>query len=243
MQVHAVALQRVSKRYGCGPSAVAAVVDVTLEVACGEFVSVMGPSGCGKSTLLNLIAGLDRPDEGQVVVGGSDLAHLSDDARSDIRLHQIGFVFQSFNLFPTFTVEENVAWPLEFLGVRWREARERAAAALEQVGVPAGALVRRPAELSGGEQQRVAIARALVTNPTLLLADEPTGNLDSRTGQAILDLLRALNTERDLTVVMVTHSTFAATYGNRTVELRDGRVVREVRAAPDPGARVIQLHD
>jgi ABC-type lipoprotein export system ATPase subunit len=144
MQVHAVALQRVSKRYGCGPSAVAAVVDVTLEVACGEFVSVMGPSGCGKSTLLNLIAGLDRPDEGQVVVGGSDLAHLSDDARSDIRLHQIGFVFQSFNLFPTFTVEENVAWPLEFLGVRWREARERAAAALEQVGVAARAPGRPP---------------------------------------------------------------------------------------------------
>src|SRR5262249_9349975 len=163
---------------------------------------------------------------------GRDLARLSDDARSDIRLHQIGFVFQSFNLFPTFSVEENVAWPLEFLGVRWREARGRAAAALEQVGVPSGALTRRPAELSGGERQRVAMARALVTNPTLLLADEPTGNLDSRTGQAILDLLRALNTDRELTVVMVTHSTFAATYGHRTVELRDGQIVREVAAAP-----------
>jgi len=239
----AVALERVSKRYGSGPQAVAAVVNVTLHVSCGEFVSVMGPSGCGKSTLLNLIAGLDTPDEGRVMVGGRDLARLSDDARSDIRLHQIGFVFQSFNLFPTFSVEENIAWPLEFLGVRWRQARGRAAAALEQVGVPASALGRRPAELSGGEQQRVAIARALVTNPTLLLADEPTGNLDSRTGQAILDLLRMLNTERDLTVVMVTHSTFAATYGHRTVELRDGQIVREVGAAPDPGARVIQLRD
>jgi len=222
---------------------VTAVVAVTLQVPRGEFVSIMGPSGCGKSTLLNLIAGLDTPDEGRVVVGGRDLAHLSDDARSDVRLHQIGFVFQSFNLFPTFSVEENVAWPLEFLGMRWRQARQRAAAALEQVGVPSGALARRPAELSGGEQQRVAIARALVTNPSLLLADEPTGNLDSRTGEAILDLLRALNTERDLTVVMVTHSTFAATYGHRTIELRDGQIVREVRAAPDPSGRVIPLRN
>jgi len=239
----AIGLERVSKRYGSGPQAVTAVVAVTLQVPRGEFVSIMGPSGCGKSTLLNLIAGLDTPDEGRVVVGGRDLAHLSDDARSDVRLHQIGFVFQSFNLFPTFSVEENVAWPLEFLGMRWRQARQRAAAALEQVGVPSGALARRPAELSGGEQQRVAIARALVTNPSLLLADEPTGNLDSRTGEAILDLLRALNTERDLTVVMVTHSTFAATYGHRTIELRDGQIVREVRAAPDPSGRVIPLRN
>ena len=240
---HAVILDRVSKQYGTGLQLVPAVADVTLWVPAGEFVSVMGPSGCGKSTLLNLIAGLDTPASGAVTVCGRELQGLSDDARSDLRLRHIGFIFQSFNLFPTFTVEENVAWPLEFLGVRWRQARQRAAAALEQVGVDLAARDRRPAELSGGEQQRVAIARALVTEPQLLLADEPTGNLDSRTGQSILDLLRRLNRERDLTVVMVTHSTFAATYGHRTVELHDGRIVREVRAEPEHGARVVPLRE
>jgi putative ABC transport system ATP-binding protein len=239
----AVILDSVTKRYGRGASTVPALVAMDLTVAAGEFLSVMGPSGCGKSTLLNLIAGLDMPDGGCVVVGGHDLAHLSDDARSDLRLHQIGFVFQNFNLLPTFTVEENVACPLEFLGVSWRQARARAGDALERVGVGRAAARRRPAELSGGEQQRVAIARALVTNPMLLLADEPTGNLDSRTGQAILDLLRALNTDRDLTVVMVTHSTFAATYGHRTVELRDGRIVREACAPRDNGGRVVPLRE
>jgi putative ABC transport system ATP-binding protein len=239
----AVVLERVSKQYGAGAATVPAVNDVSLRIRAGEFVSIMGPSGCGKSTLLNLIAGLDTPDGGHVVVGGHDLASLSDDQRSDIRLHHIGFVFQSFNLFPTFTVEENVGWPLEFLGQRWRQARERARAVLEQVGVARGALARRPAELSGGEQQRVAVARALVTNPLLLLADEPTGNLDSRTGQAILDLLRGLNAERGLTVVMVTHSTFAATYGHRTIELRDGQVIRQAEAPRDEGGRVVQLRE
>jgi putative ABC transport system ATP-binding protein len=187
----------------------------------------MGPSGSGKSTLLNLIAGLDTPTRGRVLVGGEDLASLADEARSRLRLRSIGFVFQSFNLFPTFTVEENVAWPLEFLGVAWRDAKRRAAASLAQVGVESATLKRRPAQLSGGEQQRVAIARALATEPEFLLADEPTGNLDSRTGQAILDLLRTLNSDKALTVVLVTHSTFAATYGHRTVELRDGVVVHE----------------
>jgi len=239
----AVTLEHISKHYGDGPHAVSAVADVSLQIRAGEFVSVMGQSGCGKSTLLNLIAGLDTPDEGRVVVGGRDLARMSDDERSDLRLHHVGFVFQSFNLFPTFTVEENVAWPLEFLGLRWPQACARARAALEQVGVAGAASARRPAELSGGEQQRVAVARALVTDPGLLLADEPTGNLDSRTGQAILDLLRTLNTERDLTVVMVTHSTFAATYGHRTVELRDGHIVREAAAPPGHPVHVVHLHD
>jgi len=195
---------------------------------------VMGPSGCGKSTLLNLVAGLDTPEQGSVVLAGHDLSQLSDDERSDFRLQHVGFVFQSFNLFPTFTVEENVAWPLEFLGLRWPAARDEAHLALRQVGVDPSARRRRPAELSGGEQQRVAIARALATKPRLLLADEPTGNLDSRTGQAILDLLRRLNAEQGLTVVMVTHSAFAATYGHRTIELRDGAIVREVRAGDWP---------
>src|SRR2546426_8448492 len=174
----------------------------------------MGPSGSGKSTLLNLIAGLDTPTNGRVIVGGQELTHLSDDARSDLRLRHIGFVFQSFNLFPTFTAEENVAWPLGFVGLRWRAAKVRAAEVLEQVGVDTAARSRLPAELSGGEQQRVAIARALVTEPRLVLADEPTGNLDSQTGRAILDVLLQLNTQRGLTVIMVTHNAFAATYGS-----------------------------
>ena len=229
MENIAVALEEVSKHYDGGPEPVAAVSEVSLRIPAGEFVAVLGPSGSGKSTLLNLIAGLDSPTAGRVLVGGRDLAYLGDNARSDLRLREIGFVFQSFNLFPTFTAEENVAWPLELLGVPWREARRRAEEALAQVALPPAAARRRPAALSGGEQQRVAIARALVTEPRLLLADEPTGNLDSQTGQTILDLLRQLNVERHLTVVLVTHSTLAASHAQRTVELHDGRIVRETR--------------
>ncbi len=225
----AVALEAVSKRYDAGPEPVAALREVSLRIPAGEFVAILGPSGSGKSTVLNLIAGLDSPSAGRVLIGGRDLAHLRDNARSDLRLREIGFVFQSFNLFPTFTAEENVAWPLEFQGVRWREARRRAREALARVALPPAVARRRPAELSGGEQQRVAIARALVTEPRLVLADEPTGNLDSQTGQTILDLLRQLNVERHLTVVLVTHSAFAASHAQRTVELHDGRIVREAR--------------
>jgi putative ABC transport system ATP-binding protein len=231
-----VVLDRVTKEYGSGAQKVAAVADISLSVPAGEFLSVMGASGSGKSSLLNLIAGLDLPTSGQVVTNGRRLEAMTDDERSDMRLRYLGFIFQSFNLFPTFTVEENVAWPLEFLGERWNKARLSAAAALESVGLEAGVLQRRPAELSGGEQQRVAIARALVTQPRLLLADEPTGNLDSRTGRVILELLRQLNRERGLTVVMVTHSTLAATHGDRTIEMRDGRIVREV-SAPGPAVQ------
>src|SRR5438552_5678236 len=233
-----IALEHVSKRYGDGPTAVAALADVSLEVSGGEFLSIMGPSGSGKSTLLNLLAGLDTPDSGRVVIGGRNLAQLSDNARSDLRLREIGFVFQSFNLFPTFAVEENIAWPLEFLGLSWREARRRAAGAMAQVGLESKVRARRPAELSGGEQQRVGIARALVTEPCLLLADEPTGNLDSRTARTILDLLGALNVEGQLTIVLVTHSTFAADYAHRIVEMRDGSFVRETGPLDAPALQL-----
>lgn len=236
----AFALEHVSKRFSEDAQAVpAALDDVNLEVAAGEFLAVMGPSGSGKSTLLNLIAGLDAPTRGRVIVGGRDLARLSENARSDLRLQTMGFVFQSFNLFPTFSVEENVAWPLEFLGLRWREAQKRAAAALDRVGVDDKTRRRTPPELSGGEQQRVAVARALVTQPQLLLADEPTGNLDSRNGQVILELLRGLNLRERLTIVLVTHSTFAATFGSRLIELEDGRVVRDISAPREPAGRVL----
>jgi putative ABC transport system ATP-binding protein len=228
----AISLRSVTRRYGSGAAEVTALRGVSLDVPAGEFLSVMGPSGSGKSTLLNIIAGLDQPDSGQVEVAGHELSRLSRNQRSDLRLRSIGIVFQAFNLFPGLTVEENVVWPVEFLGVRRREAEHRANVALDLAMVPTGARQRWPAELSGGEQQRVAIARAIVTEPTLLLADEPTGHLDSRTGQAILDLLAGLNSSRSVTVVMVTHNIFAATYGHRTVEIRDGELVRDFRAPP-----------
>jgi putative ABC transport system ATP-binding protein len=225
-----IAVEQLVKRYGHGAGAVEALRGVSLVVPKGQFVSVMGPSGCGKSTLLNLVCGLDEPTAGRVLIDGEDLARRSLDERSDLRLRRIGLVFQGFNLFPTFTVEENVATPLEFLGVRWRDARVAARRALDRVGVPVAAHARRPAELSGGEQQRTAIARALVAEPEILLADEPTGNLDTRTGQGVLDLIRELNRTQNLTVIMATHSTFAATCGHRTIELSDGVVVRDVEA-------------
>jgi len=224
-----VALEHVSKRYGAGSQEVEALRDVSLDVAAGEFVALVGPSGSGKSTLLNLVAALDLPSAGRVLLAGEDLARLSEDERSDLRLRSIGFVFQSFNLFPTFTVRENVAWPLEFLGFVRRVARERAAAGLARVRIAEAAWSRRPGELSGGEQQRVAIARALVAGPGLLVADEPTGNLDSESGTHVLALLGQLNAEAGLTVLLVTHSPVAAAFSHRTVELRDGRVVRAVR--------------
>jgi len=223
-----VVLDHVSKTYGAGEAAVSAVCDVSLSIPDGEFVSIMGPSGCGKSTVLNLVAGLDDPTRGTVRVAGQDLAALAERQRSDLRLRTIGFVFQSFNLLPRLTVERNVAWRLERMGLRSGVVRERTAASLEQVGVPAAAWQRYPSELSGGEQQRVATARALATEPRLLLADEPTGNLDSANGRMVLDLLRSLNAERRMSVIVVTHDAFAATYGHRTIEMQDGCVVRDV---------------
>ena len=216
------------KSYGAGASATIAVDDLDLHVTRGEFVSLMGPSGSGKSTLLNLVAGLDVPDGGRVLVDGEDLSRLADHQLADMRLRKLGFVFQSFNLVPALNVQENVAWPLEFAGYARAEVARRVGRALEKVGVT-GRERRFPAEMSGGEQQRVAIARAIATNPILLLADEPTGNLDSATGRLILDLLRALNKTDGMTVLMVTHNVFAATYGDRTLEMRDGRIVRDVR--------------
>jgi len=220
-----VLLDGVSKVHGRDLHVATALRNVTLGIEPGEFVAVVGPSGSGKSTLLNLAAGIEEPSAGRVVVGGRDLAGLSDEARSDLRLREIGFVFQGFNLLPSFTVEENVAWPLEFLGFSWREARGRAGSLLELVAIPVAAHRRRPGELSGGEQQRVAIARAIVAEPRIILADEPTGNLDSSTGLAILDLLRTLNRERGVTLIMVTHNPHAAALADRTVELRDGRMI------------------
>ncbi len=227
-----IELTEVSKSYGTGRLVTRVVCRLSLRVLRGEFVSIMGPSGSGKSTLLNLIAGLDAPDAGRVVVGGVDLRTLTDAQLAAMRLRKIGFVFQAFNLLPALSVERNVSWPLEFAGFSRREQRARALAALEKVGMAVHAK-RRPAELSGGEQQRVAIARAIVAGPDILLADEPTGNLDSHTGQTILNLLVALSRDTNATVVMVTHSVLAAAHGDRTLELEDGRILREVRLPAD----------
>lgn len=226
-----IQLGGVQKTYGRADRTTVALAGIDLRIDPGEFVALMGPSGSGKTTLLNLIAGIDTPDRGTIAVCGHDLGSLRDHQLADLRLFAVGFVFQSFNLIPSLTVEANVAWPLEFAGLTRREVRERVAEALSRTDV-AGRGHRYPAELSGGEQQRVAIARAIATRPRLLLADEPTGNLDSHTGRLILDLLRTLNESDGVTIVMVTHNAFAATYGDRTLELQDGQIVRDIAMPP-----------
>src|SRR5262245_17678575 len=208
-----IALREVHKVYRQGANDVAALAGVSLEVADGEFVSIMGPSGSGKSTLLHLMGGLDQPSAGDVRIGDMSIAHMTDDEVTIFRRRKIGFVFQFFNLLPTLSAEENVALPLALDRRPTKEIRPRVAAALEQVGLAARAR-HRPDELSGGEMQRVAIARALVIDPILILADEPTGNLDTKTGEQILALIRAANRARGATIVLVTHDARAAAYGS-----------------------------
>jgi putative ABC transport system ATP-binding protein len=203
----------------------------SVAVSSGEFVALTGPSGSGKSTVLNLIAGLDVPTEGTVSVQGRPLAGMTDRTWTDMRRSVVGIVFQFFNLLPSISALENVALPLRASGVRRRAMLTRAEAALELVGLRDRS-EHLPEELSGGEMQRVAIARALVIEPAIVLADEPTGNLDSVAGGEILGLLREYNRERGLTIVLVTHSAIAAAYGNRVITLRDGIIVDEVVNRP-----------
>ena len=216
------------KEFGSGATRVEALRNVDLSLGEGEFVAVMGASGSGKSTLLHLVGGLDRPSGGVVRLGGQDLAALDDDALTLVRRRQIGFVFQFFNLLPILTAEENVALPLVIDGVDEKEAQRRSLAAMEAVGV-AHRAEHRPSELSGGEQQRVAIARALVSNPVLILADEPTGNLDSVSGDQVISLLRRLADEHGQTILMVTHDAKDAAVADRVVFLKDGLVDDEQR--------------
>jgi putative ABC transport system ATP-binding protein len=212
-----------TRRYEMGDAFVDALRGVDLTVARGEFVALVGPSGSGKSTVLNLIGGLDRPTSGQVWINGTELSASDEQTLTRHRRRHVGFVFQSFNLLPRLTAEENVALPLMFSDVSERERRARACALLERVGLEQR-LEHRPTQLSGGEQQRVAIARALVGEPTLLLADEPTGNLDTATGAEIMALLKKLNQEGGLTLLVVTHDAEVAAFADRVVELRDGQV-------------------
>ena len=222
--------QDLTKTYGQGTTAVVALDHVNLTLQPGECTAVMGPSGCGKSTLLHLIGGLDRPTEGSVSVDGQDLSRLGDDALTELRRRKIGFVFQFFNLIPVLTAVENAALPLLLDGVKPALARAKAAEWLTKLGL-GDRLDSRPDQLSGGQQQRVAIARALVTEPAIVLADEPTGNLDSRASDEIAAQLRQVSNVWGRTVLMVTHDPRIAAYADRIVFLKDGRIVDETRLA------------
>jgi putative ABC transport system ATP-binding protein len=219
-----------TKAYGEGATRIEAVRGVELIVRKGDLLAIMGPSGSGKSTLLNLLSGVETPSSGQVLLNGEDLAAMTDDARTLIRRRKLGFVFQHFNLLPVLSAEENVSLPLLLDGVSATEAQRRSLEALAQVGME-HRKTHRPGELSGGEQQRVAIARALAIEPILVLADEPTGNLDSQNGQQVIDLLQRLVTERGQTIVIVTHDSHVAEEVDVIVRMRDGLVEsREVVA-------------
>jgi putative ABC transport system ATP-binding protein len=220
-----IELERVSKTYGSGRWAVHALREVSLRIERGELVAIMGPSGSGKTTLMEIVGCLLRPSGGEYRLNGRPVQAISPDGLAALRGCEIGFVFQSFNLLPRLSALDNVALPLGYRGVGRRERRTRAAAALARVGL-AGRERHRPSELSGGERQRVAIARALINQPSLILADEPTGNLDSETGGEILGLLRSLNGEGN-TVVMVTHDERVGTLAERRIDIRDGRVERD----------------
>ena len=216
----------VRKVYRLGEMEVAALNAINLRVKKGEFMSVMGPSGSGKTTLLNLVGALDRPSEGRVLIKGVDISGLSDDELAELRNREIGFVFQFFNLIPRMTAVKNVGLPMAFAGVPREQRRRRAMELLEGVGL-GDRLNHRPSELSGGEQQRVAIARALANSPSLVLCDEITGNIDTKTGEEILRLLRKLNREQQQTFVIVTHDPVVAQFVDRMVYLRDGVIIRE----------------
>ena len=213
-------------RFGSNAAAVEAVSDVSMEVKPGEFVSIIGPSGCGKSTLLSIIGLLDSPTEGSYTLNSHPVANLSSEQRSRIRNREIGFIFQAFNLIGDLTVYENVELPLTYRGMGGAERRKHVQEALERVGM-SHRVKHYPSQLSGGQQQRVAVARALAGKPSILLADEPTGNLDSKNGQAVMDLLKELHQE-GATICMVTHDPRYATNAQRTFHLFDGRIVEEI---------------
>jgi putative ABC transport system ATP-binding protein len=232
-------LRRVAKTYGNGKLEVTALTDVDLVVERGEFVAIMGPSGSGKSTLMNIIGCLDVPTRGRFSLDGVDVRTLDEAALAQVRLRKIGFVFQSYNLIPRTSAVSNVELPLTYAGVKPKERRARAMAALEAVGL-ADRAEHGPSELSGGQQQRAAVARALVSDPALLLADEPTGNLDSASTAEIMALFAHINAE-GRTVVIITHEDEVASYATRVVRLRDGRIQSDERR--DSGRTAPSLHE
>jgi putative ABC transport system ATP-binding protein len=222
----AARVRNLTKTYGSGQALVRALDDVTLDLEAGRFTAVMGPSGSGKSTLMHCCAALDTADSGQVLIGEHDVTTMKDKALTRLRRDEIGFVFQSFNLVPTLTAEENILLPLAIAGRKPEQQWYADVIATVQLG---DRLSHKPSELSGGQQQRVAVARALVSRPRIVFADEPTGNLDSRSGTEVLELLRSSVDDHGQTVVMVTHDPVAAAYTDRVVFLADGKVVDEMR--------------
>ncbi|MRS05945.1 ABC transporter ATP-binding protein [bacterium] len=224
--MNSIRTENLTKIYGKGTTAVTALDHVTLQVKQGEFVAVMGPSGCGKSTLLHLLGGLDRPSEGQVLIEEIPLAEMSDDRLTELRRRKIGFIFQFFNLIPVLNATENAALPITLDGLKPADAKAKAAEWLNRFGL-SDRMNNRPDQLSGGQQQRVAVARALVAEPALILADEPTGNLDTRAGDEIANLLRDVSKKYNRTVIMVTHDPRIAAYADRIIFLKDGKVIDE----------------
>jgi putative ABC transport system ATP-binding protein len=221
-----VECQGVSKTYVQGKVDVIALSGIDLRVDTGGFIALAGPSGSGKTTLLNLIGGLDQPDSGTIRVDGQDYEKLSSSRMADLRLHRIGFIFQAYNLIPVLSAIENVEYVMLLQGIPAGERRQRAREILDVVGLE-GRHDRRPAELSGGQQQRVAVARAIVSNPSIVLADEPTANLDSKTGESLLQLMRQMNRERSVTFIFSTHDNMVMDYARRIVLIHDGRMVED----------------
>lgn len=221
-----VETDNLTRIYGSGPAQVVALDHVSLHVDSGEFAAVMGPSGCGKSTLLHLVGGLDRPTEGKVLIDGQDLSTLEDDDLTDLRRQRIGFIFQFFNLIPTLDALDNTALPLVLGGMNPADAQLRAAEWLEKLEV-ADRSTHRPEELSGGQRQRVAIARALVTEPSLILADEPTGNLDSDAASDFAELLRETVDRWERSILLVTHDERISSFADRVLQMKDGRITNE----------------
>lgn len=220
-----IELQGISRVYGSGPTAVHALRPADLTIEEGTLVAIFGTSGSGKSTMLNMLGLLDEPTSGDYLLEGRNVANLTDAVRSEIRCKQIGIIFQSFNLFPHFSILENVCMPMRFAGLERHEMRDRASELLDRVGL-GGRLAHSPSQLSGGQCQRVAIARALANRPSVILADEPTGNLDEKTGNEILEIFHELVAEGQ-TVIMVTHNAEYETQVQRVIELHDGNVVRK----------------
>jgi len=216
----------VVKTYQQGKVEVHALNGVTLSISKGGFVAVAGPSGSGKTTLLNLVGGLDRPNSGSIVVDGNDYSEMGESALASLRLHKVGFVFQSYNLIPVLSAIENVEYVMLLQGVPTAERRERAKTILNEVGLE-DKFNSRPAELSGGQQQRVAVARAIVSDPSIVLADEPTANLDSKTGEGLLQMMKDMNEKKSVTFIFSTHDKMVMEYARRLVLIRDGRVVED----------------
>ena len=230
----AIQVRDLKKVYHVGQNSIAALDGIDLEIQRGEFVCIVGRSGSGKSTLLNMMAGLERPSKGGVVIAGKHIEKLSEAQLVRFRLEHVGFIFQSFNLFPALTAEENVAVPLTYRGIGRRKRLKQSREMLTQVGLQTH-LKHRPTQMSGGQQQRVGIARALVANPAIIFADEPTGNLDSKTSAEVLDLMRSVVGAKGHTLVLVTHDPEVARWGDRVVHILDGRIT-SIEVNPRPGA-------